>query len=54
MRLNALRRLLAAAAIFTLVGPAAAYSNLYVFGDSLSDTGKMSPNPSVVRVTKLK
>ena len=42
MRFNALRRLLAAAAIFTLVGPAAAVSNLYVFGDSLSDSGNIA------------
>ena len=42
MRFDILRRLLAAAVTFTLAVPAAAYSNLYVFGDSLSDGGNVA------------
>jgi outer membrane lipase/esterase len=42
MRLPLFHRLLAAAAVFALAGPAAAYSNLVVFGDSLSDGGNVA------------
>lgn len=42
MRLNILHRLLAAAAVLALSGPAAAISSLVVFGDSLSDGGNVA------------
>lgn len=42
MRLPLFHRLLLAAAVFALAGPAAAYSSLVVFGDSLSDGGNVA------------